>query len=76
MLMVIGEEVGEGVWLWPGKGEEEHYSLVVNSSWEPEALTVTGLQMFQGMWLLVPTLYKSSFPCPQNGLTIHFFVPT
>ena len=58
MLMVIGEEVGDGVGLWPGKGEEEHYSLVVNSSWEPEALTVTGLQMFQGMCLLVSTLYK------------------
>ena len=50
VLVVIGEEVGgEGVRVWPGKGEVDHHSLVVNSCWQPEALTVTGIQQYPGM---------------------------
>ena len=50
VIMVLGDVRGEcdGVRVWPAKGDSEGHPLVVNSNWEPEALTVCGVREYAG----------------------------
>lgn len=49
MVMVIGD-IGEGVRVWPGNGEEEKHPLVVNGNWEYGGLIVTGIKEYPGVY--------------------------
>ena len=42
VVVVLEEGEGEGCWV-PEVGEEDRYSLVVSSSWIPDALLVRGM---------------------------------